>query len=511
MHLWEKILQLALLGSERSHLDSTMEEALRRYRIDPEDPLPQVILSSAASLHQVRRLNIPTMTYAHPLPDPVEDEGAHQNLSLTSLRHLQGVLSGRFRRALPELVKLLVERQFLLPPEFLPDLLDNCLQDPELWKEVQPLLGNRADWLIPQHPQWRILAPRGDIARWQEAGPEERSLIFGFLRQKEPQKALTLLLPVWVEMNYRKKLVYLSMMEKGLNLDDEDFLEGVLADSRKAVRLKAANLLASIPGSQLIQRIFEQLIPLFTFETTKQRLELELPKDIPTSTARDGIQPGVKKGRSGGLKIDWLFECVCRIPPVYWMDHFDWTQEQLIRYFDTTNRADLLLVALGDAALRFKDRRLGTSLIRYLVLKNGNIPENLNWKALASGIRIADFQQIANDFFEQQPGLLEEKHLLTRLLEQGQHPWDEKMSQQIINGLKQWMLASKTFLWNLWHYKRLLEAAGYFSPMVMLDELAADWPMQSPVWNQWAPDVERMLRIMRFRKEMKEALNTPSL
>jgi hypothetical protein len=506
MQLWEKILQLALLGSERTHLDPFVEESLRQYRIDPEDPLAQVILSGAAALHQVRRLRLSSRPYDHPLPEPLQEEDAPGDLSPISLQHLKHILSGRFRRALPEYVQLLVERQLLLPPEFLPDLLDDCLQDSELWREVQPLLGRRAAWLIPQHPQWRTLAPQGEVARWPEAGFEERQLIFGSLREQAPQEALELLTTVWDNLSYRHKGAYLELLEKGISPNDEAFLERARQDNRKEVRLKAANLLATIPESALIGRIFAELIPLFSFDPVRERLEVILPKDIPDATAQDGIRPGVKKGKHGGLKTDWLFECVSRIPATYWMQHFDWTREALILFFDTTNKADLLLAALGNASVRFRDQELGTALIRYLVFKNGMVPQELDWQALVRRIPVADFQQMMGEFLERQPGLLEEKHLLTRMLELGPHPWNSETSRTLINGLKQWMSESKTFLWNLWHYKRLLETAAYSMPIDLLDELAADWPIQSPVWNQWAPDIERMLRIMRFRKEMKKAL-----
>ncbi|PHN03595.1 DUF5691 domain-containing protein [Flavilitoribacter nigricans] len=506
MQLWEKILQLALLGSERSHLEPVVEENLRQYRVDPEDPLPQVILSGAAALHQVRRLRMPTSAYTDPLPEPSADETAYEELPSLSLQHLNQILSGRFRPALPEFVRLLVDHRLLLPAEFLPELLSDCLTDAALWQDVQPLLGDRADWLIEQHPQWRILKPRGLPERWPEAGHEERRLILGYLREREPKGALDLLVADWEQTPYRKKLDYLEILTTGLGSEDEVFLEQARTDSRKEVRMKAADLLAMIPDSQLIRRIFNELEPVFTLDKARNRLDIAMPKEVSEATAADGIQPGVRKGKRGGLKADWLFQCVSRIPARHWMERFGWTKEELIRYFDTTGRGDLLLAALGSAGLRFRDEELITDLIRYLAFKNGVVPEDLDWQALTRRIPVGDFQDMVETFLRQQPGLLEEKHLITRMLELGKQPWTESMSRQIIHGLKQWMAESKTFLWNLWHYKRLLETAGYCSPVALLDELAADWPMQSPVWNQWAPDVERMLRIMRFRKEMRTPL-----
>lgn len=504
MLLWEKILQLALLGSERSHLEPAVEESLRQYHIDPEDPLPQVILSGAATLNQLRKLQTPAEPYTKPLPAPANQEEQDHTLSARSLLHLKQILSGHYQRVLPEFVDLLVSKQLLLPPEFLPELLNDCLQDQRLWSAIQPLLGTRAEWLIAQHPAWQRLLPQGDPSRWEEAGYEERKQILGYLRRQAPEKkAVSFLESIWKTTPFKKKLVFLTILETGLGPTDECFLEIALKDSRKEVRLKAADLLARIPGSNLIKQIFDQVHSLFTFELAKKRVEVDLPKEIPTKTVEYGIQPKVKKGKRGGLKVSWLTECVSRIPVSYWMEHFGCSMEELITAFDRSNRGELLLSALGESSLRFRNNILALHLIRYLVLKNRPMPAELNWQGVAKQIPVTEIQSVAETYFQQQPGLLEEHHLLTKILVLGQHPWSVEMAGHIIQGLKQWMAESKTFLWNLWHYKALLETAGYCSPLSLLEELGGDWPVHSPVWNQWAPDVERMLQIMRFRRAVR--------
>lgn len=502
MQLWEKILQSALLGSERTHLEPAVEEALRQYGIDPEENLPQVILSAAVTLHQIRKVRMVTEAFEHSPLDPALEEESDQTIPKDSFIDLQQILSGRFRRALPEFVQLLVSRKWLLPPEFLPELLNNCLSDRELWQDIQPLLGNRATWLIRHHPEWQYLMPQGNPDRWPDAAHGERQQILGSLRNRQPEKALPLLETIWENLPYKKKLDFLAILEEGLDLPDETFLETAREDRRKEVRQRAADLLARIPESELTRRIFAELLPLFTFDAAKEKLEVELPKTIPASTAKDGIQPTVKKGKSGGMKTAWLEECVSRIPVRYWLDHFGWNLEALVRYFDSGNRADLLLAALGRSALRFRDPALGTQIMKYLILKNRSVPADLDWQALSRQMPGDEFRSTALKALDQQPGLLEEKWLLTKIMELGVHPWNEAMTQHLVLGLKQWMAESKTFLWNLWHYKRLLESAGYCSPVGLLEELERDWPMSSPVWNQWAPDVERMLRILRFRKKM---------
>lgn len=497
---------MALLGSERTHLEPALEEALRHYRVDPEDPLPQVILSGAATLHQLRKIEILSRPFTAELPEPVGDEDLRPSLTADSLLHLKQILSGRYQRALTEFVQLLATGNWLLPAEFLPELLEAGRQNPELWHTIQPLLGQRAYWLIAQHPDWRALAPGTAAEDWAQSGPAIRKQILAQVRQKAPEQASLLLSPDWATTDFRQKLTYLDQFVTGLGPPDEDFLEQCLDDSRKEVRQKAAELLASLPGSRLVARIFESALPCFRYTAGRRLLEVELPNDIPTGSGRDGVNPSAAKGPSGGLKVSWLAECVGRIPPAKWKAHFDWQTTDLILAFEGANRANLLLGALGEACLRFNDVHTSTQLLQHIVLGTGAVPDSLRWQALTKLLPATAVQEMAAAYFQQQPGLLEEQHLLTRILELGAQPWDEALTRLLIQGLKQWMRESRTFLWNLWHYKRLLEIAGYCSPVSLFDELNADWPVDSPVWNQWAPDIERMLRILRFRKEMTDQL-----
>ena len=425
-----------------------------------------------------------------------------------SLLHLKEILSGKYQRVLPEFMAFLKEQQWLLPAEFLPELLDECLKDRQLWTLIQPLLGNRAAWLMELHPDWGMLMPRADPSHWAGAGPEARKRILAYLRRTDPATGADLLAAAWGQLHYRQKAAMLELMQEGLGPHDEVFLENCLEDSRKEVRLRAADLLASLPDSRLAERLFQGLIPLFTFAPGSGNLTVALPREIPEQSRRDGIHPTPTSGRNGSLKEQWLAECVSRIPPARWHRHFNWDAEALVAAFAASKRADLLLAALAEAVLRFEDEPAGAELMRLFILKNVPMPENVRWQALARQLPASLIQDMAGVFFQQQPGLLEEQHLLTRVLELGAHAWDAVIARQVVQGLKQWMVESKTFFWNLWHYKRLLEAAGYCCPTELFEEVNADWPTSSPVWNQWAPDVERMLRILRFRIEMKGSKET---
>jgi hypothetical protein len=506
MQLWDKILKAAILGSERTHFEPAVEDALRRYGIDPEDPLPQVILSGAATLHQLRRLELNLTSSGLPTPEPAPEEEESKPLPAQSLAQLQRILNGPYRRALPEFVHLMTDRQWALPPEFLPQLLDDSLQDADLWQSIRPTLGARAAWLIAQRPEWRPLLPQSDPADWAGAGFETRKLILVQIRQSGPEAAIPLLEEIWEVLHHRQKVDYLQILETGLNPADEAFLEKCREDSRKEVRRKAVDLLLSLPGSKLLDEQFAHLVPLFQLTTSGKLKAITLPDEIPDAALPEGLVSG-KKGKSQSLKMDWLTESIARIPASYWQRQYKWNKEALVEAFGSSNLPTELTAALSQSALRFRDRELSVQLIRRLVLLHIPFPEGMDWQSIIKQVPAADMQEITETYLKQQAGLLEEQAPLTKILELGFHPWTKFTALRIINDLKLWMSESKTFLWNLWHYKRILEVAGYCSPVELFDTFNADWPMHSPVWNQWAPDVDRMLRTMRFRVNMYSPKN----
>lgn len=502
MQLWEKILQAAIVGSERTHFEPAVQDALRQYGIDPEDLPPRVILSGAATLYPLRKLQLPLEAFETPLPEPAPEEDDAQQLPPKSLGQLQKILTGTYRRALPEFVQLLKQRNWIIPPEFLPRLLEDSRKDPELWTAIRPLMGLRAAWLIAQHPDWRTLLPQTDPADWPKAHMEERQLIVAQLRQTMPELALPLLESIWEDLHYRQKVDFLRLLAVGLSPADEPFLESCREDSRKEVRIEATELLLRLPESRLLQSLFDYLLPYFQLRKKGKTLDIILPDEIPEEALLEGLISGKKQGKSKSLKLHWVMESAARIPPAFWQKEFKWDSTSLVENFSQSNFPAELVPALARSAIRFQDRDLSLALVRRLVLLQIPFPEGMDWQAVVRLISSSDMQNLVEDYLQQQPGLLEEKAPITQILELGLHPWSKLTAQRIIEGLKQWMAESKTFLWNLWHYKRLLETAGYCSPVELFDTFNADWPMQSPVWNQWAQDVDRMLRIMRFRKSM---------
>ncbi|HND89123.1 MAG TPA: DUF5691 domain-containing protein, partial [Saprospiraceae bacterium] len=158
---------------------------------------------------------------------------------------------GRHAALADEWLSLLAEHQRSLPPELLPDLLGRAERDPGFWEKLRPALGARGRWLAQQHPAWRsLLQPAATSDDWLTADFATRLRLLQQARSQRPPAASAWLEQTWHQESADHRLAFLAALRTGLSLSDEDFLEKNLSAKMLALRLKAAELLALLPGSR---------------------------------------------------------------------------------------------------------------------------------------------------------------------------------------------------------------------------------------------------------------------
>ncbi len=504
--IWEELLKTALIGAERAALPEKTLEALSRLGVDTDGDAPGVLLEGAALYFHLRRAGFPLSAHEGvQLPLPGEEEAAGKPLSGAAARHLQLILEGRFPNALPEYLQLLKKHHRRVPPEHLPTLFYYAQRQPALWKVLQGLITPFGRWLLRQNPEWASLADDPNVEAWPGATFEERLGMLRYVRRLRPEEAAPLLESGWETHSHTEKLAFLQEAEAGLGPYDEAFLENCLQDRRREVRSAAARLLALLPGSALQQRLFSHARDLFGEEEGKG-LAVQLPEKLDEGLERDGIGGG-RKNYPGGKAAGWVFEILSRIPPRRWEEHFNRPVVDIIRLLAGSNRKALLLDALANAAVLHHDHRWTEAILRYW----WRTDDEEAWpgsqaKLLMENLPDPVFNEIALQYLRQNPGFIEEKSLLSQLLCRGAHYWENQLAQLVIKGFQQWLSGARAYYWNLWHYKRILEVAAYRIDPGLLESFRSGWDARSPVWYRWEKEVERFLKVLAFRKEMREAL-----
>lgn len=503
--IWEALTKLALLGTERGKLPVEVEAALAKVGIDLSAPPEQQLLDAAALYHQLRRAGFPLLDAPErQVTKPAAD--SRQNVPTRAARQLQHIVQGRYSGALPEYLSLLEQGNWQIPPEQLPVMFSHALQQPGFWRKLRPLIGPLGHWLLLQNPSWHTLAELPPEENWEAASPAEQLMMLRHLRRRAPDRAIPLLQNIWEDQSYGDKKRLLEELGEGLSETDLPFLEEAWGDRRKEVRQSAARLLTLIPKSAVQEQLFAVAQQLLALDG-KGKLQLDYPETLTKDLKRLGIGNRSKHDYAGGQPATWAYEILSKIPPKRWENHFKRSTLDAMRLFLRGNRQRLLTEAVSNAALLHQDHRWIEALLRHW-WRTGN---EAGWnsaigKALIEALPDAVFNDILKAQLQQQAGYVEEGSLTAQMLCLGAHDWSPNVSKQVVLGLQERLKGANAYHWNLWHYKRILKVAAFRTAPSLIADFRLGWDKRGPIWEHWAPDVDRFLKTLAFREDMYKSL-----
>lgn len=331
---WEELVTTALLGTDR-----------RTPAGAAPGPRAPLALLDAAALATVRRRAGLRPAPAAPRPERAPEDprpplppAAARRLAML-LADRPGTPGGGRRGAAPDLMELLPQwlaaanaRGFAAPPAALPALLDAARSRTDLRPAALRFAGPRALWLARLNPDWRFAlrsagggpsAPgphdKDGIRRlWREGLFAERVALLAALRSREPAAARDLLSATWATERAEDRLMFLDSLRTRLSPDDEPFLEQALADRSRNVRATAAELLSSLPGSALAERMAVRAGACVAVDHTGDvpTIAVEAPHECDAGMERDGVVAKAPAGR--GERSWWLGQLVEAAPLDSW-------------------------------------------------------------------------------------------------------------------------------------------------------------------------------------------------
>lgn len=506
--IWAELARIALIGTDQTVISESIIDVLAARGMDTTSPADQLLLDSAAVFNQMRKAGLLIPKYEGSLPTPINIFPTARICSFRVIRMLRKILDGTHPHALNEFLLHMVRQDKQLPPEFLPEIFEASLKDAAMWEVLSGRLDERARWLIQLNPEWEGLAAPADGLDWYSTGPRGKKLLFDHLRKSEAEQAIVLLETEWPLLDFRLKLEFLEVLEKSLIPSDEAFLNNVKEDKRKEVRLKARDLLTSLPTSRFSQALFDQIKPFFEAHE-KLVVSIRLPDELPSATEDYGIDlTKAKKKFGSGVKAAWIAAVVSRIAPSLWEEYLSAKPRNIIAAFYESHLGDVLGQALVAAVIRHQNADWAEQLVRHEVGRGlANTWATADLRKVIKLLSPATFNDIAYYYLQYNGSMLEEEnHIVTRMLLLRDFAWDEQLSRMVIEGFRQWMAETQTFFWNLLHYQRVLESAAYNIPPSLIDAFGRDWPYHSPVWPRWEAAVQRFLRTLSFRNDMIIAL-----
>ncbi|MBV2154370.1 DUF5691 domain-containing protein [Kitasatospora sp. SUK 42] len=350
---WDTLRTSALLGTDRRPLPATALPLADA--VDPSDPAT-ALLELAALAAVRRRAGALPVPAAEP-PGPPAPEDPRPELPEAAARRLAVLLTGRsggsgggtlanLAELLPQWLATARARGLRPPAALVPGLLDAARARSELRPDTVALAGPLGRWLAERNPDWRFVlrttAPEpappassteqpddtADHRPWHEGLFAERVTHLTLLRRRDPAAGLELLRGTWSTERAEDRLLFLDALQDGLSPADEPFLEAALADRSKNVRATAAELLSTLPGSALAERMAERARAAVRLADGGTHLLVTPPAECDERMQRDGITPKSPTGR--GERAWWFGEVVAAAPLALWRRSTGLTPEQLL-------------------------------------------------------------------------------------------------------------------------------------------------------------------------------------
>lgn len=505
--IWDELVRVALIGTNRSKLSPPVEDAITKLGVSDKIEAPQQVLEGAAfyqvALQAGRKLPIFEGDLQQ---DPAGTPDRVCSVKVGQL--LQRILDGAHAPVLPEFVRLMQTSEMVLPPESLPQLLEQAILQPPLWQEMEPLIGSRGKWLLQQHPVWKTLDSQHSIRLWEEGKSEERLALLSTLRRNDPAKATELLLKTWRTESTAFKTAAIELLSVGLQTFDLELLERALQEGRKEVRHAAALLALHFPDHPLTREMQAFVEPQLQWDGTK--LTVHLAEDLPENFTRLGLYPDKTKAQQGlrASRLEFALSCV---DPDFWELAWGLDPYLCLKVFQGQEQFEMVLVrGLAQAIVRFKRQDWASVFLQQFLLEE-QYPqlEDALLHELVQLIPTTVFQELTDQAIGNRKHILKQGEPLERVLRKASQPWSANLSVLLIDGFKKQLakLDRSETSWFNWqktpseleYYIHLLEQAGIYSPPEVLNALKKDWPTESRFWGLWEQEVQAMIRRVQFR------------
>ncbi|MFT3735205.1 MAG: DUF5691 domain-containing protein [Rhodocyclaceae bacterium] len=257
-----------------------------------------------------------------------------------------------------EACRLLAGTGACLPPRLLPRALSLGQKTPALRGALLQVLGQRGDWLARQDAGWAWAVGAQeevlDPALWEHGTLDQRKLYLDKLRRRDAAAARTLLQNGFAQLDARERSALLEQLATGLTTADEDFLEALLADRSKEVRLLAGRLLSAVPGSRYVARMGARMAACLVQERKlfRQVLTLEAPTAFGADWKDDALEETRAKSETLGDRAWWLYQIARALPLAWWPQQTGMTPAELIKWLAGTDWSEAVLRAWGEAMQR---------------------------------------------------------------------------------------------------------------------------------------------------------------
>ena len=420
----QELLKTLTLGTTRSPLPPEVNDYLDlREATDPTADAAERTLAAYTLTERLARL-VTTKTEAPTTTEPIVEERRPASPKLG--RALSLVFTETYESIRPEAIQVVKERGLLIPPQYLPALLDHALtfyknRIPHVAEEILTAGGHRANWLAEQHPEWKYLTTDFDYQEaWNQAGSdlEKIALLTGW-RYRDATAAREAATILWPGLNPTNQHRVVNTLQSELSDDDLPWLRERLAPRRKQVR--RAILVQLILGreEQAIADMTDLAVAsLSDTGAFVNVLKKEEAKELLKSYG------GLNKGESISEFILW------NTPPTLVADLLG---KSLTEFWSGLTKKEFS--AAGWPLLKCEDPTIKKELLHYLLRANPTQFDRSFLMGLFNRMPHDDFNAVINKYLQEEKDGFRYGSTAHLLVLNRNEPWSERITKAYINGL----------------------------------------------------------------------------
>ena len=513
--IWQAAANAALLGTDRTALavpsaDGPLGVACTVLAAEGTDP-PASLLRIAAAASAYRRCGwLPART-DEPLPVacPVDSRPLCPPAAAALLRR---ILQGEHESLLGAWLTLAVRHGVRAPADALTDLLDHVRRDPRLRSLVTDAGGTRVVWLAGFNPEWSYAVagahPDGLATSFETGVGPVRLAALQQLRLLDPERARVEVEKSWVQESPAERAAFVSAFIHGLSAADEPFLERALDDRRKEVRQQAAALLVRLPTSALVARMAKRATELVSLGRAgflkRARIDVAPPTDADAPLVRDGVEQKPPAGSGIGERAWWLAQIIGAVPPSTWTTAWSLDPAAVLQMADGNEWRESLIAGWLLATDRHRDAAWAEALweneeaARIGPYWGAPPPERVFTAVVPTEQVDAELRRMTASGRD----VLRGNHRVLAAILEWPHEWSDALARTIARRLKELAGDQRAPLTAEFGVRALLERCGHAVPVSAMNAFVAGWPEHANVWPTWAPTIDTLTSVLRFRNDL---------
>ncbi len=396
-----------------------------------------------------------------------------------------------------EFINLLLENNWRISEELLPDLMDLGIKQKEYRKSISKIVGERGKWLVTFNPEWNYVLENelSSDFDFMTASRRERIIYFTELRKTQASESVALLSEIWKEEDAQSKVDFLKCLEISLGNQDLKLLELAVKDSRKEVRTAALGLLMKIPDSFIVLSFQEILNEIVKVEALDQELKIKTDaKILDEKLHKIGIGEKLEIGNEFKATKSFAF-LISAVPINYWISIRKIEFKTFLEASFQHQFRNALFWGLAKSLQTFPDLEMMTELQRFLFKKPEHLNFSLDLKIFAAGPYEALFNKISIAYLNREKDL---KHPMLEALLLKLRSWSDELSTKICSNLL--ALAEQNVLFDK-YWVDLLYFASYNMNPALAKPFNTHWKESSP--SAWDRQLKLFFEVLELRNEIR--------